>query len=73
MIIPYTLRKKTRGYRVKLTQRLDDYYNVGHFYYVIEDKRGSIMMAGSSTGGVPDRVMMKDLDELFERWWRDRR
>jgi len=71
MIVQHTLKKKIRGYHVKLTQRLDDYYNSGHFYWIVEDKRGNILMAGASTGGVPDRVVMKDLEELFDRWWQN--
>lgn len=73
MILQYTLRKKIRGYHVKLTQRLDDYYNTGHFYWTVEDNKGNILMAASSTGGVPDKITYNDLYELFERWWRDRR
>jgi hypothetical protein len=56
-----------------ITRGIDDYYNTGHYHYVIEDQKNNVVMAGSSTGGIPDRVMMKDLEELFERWWRDRR
>lgn len=66
----YTISIMIDGFEVRLTQKIIPRFNFGHYNWIIQDKKGNIMSAGTSWGGPPTRVDKSFLEEKYKEWKR---
>jgi len=75
-----TLEKKisTKGlsfdivYKIKLTQNQNEEWKFGHYSWYIENSNGDVVASGFSVGSPRDPVTKKELENIFNRWYKER-
>ena len=67
-----TIERKFKDYRLKVTQGMSERFNFGHYKWYIIDNHGHIVGNGYSGGSPPAELTEKDIEEIFERWERDK-
>lgn len=68
LTISVTLEKNGHSYFVKVTQRLNIEFNIGHYSGYIEDERHNVLDAFTSTNAPKDPITVSDLANHLDRY-----
>jgi hypothetical protein len=59
-------------YKIKLTQNQHEEWKFGHYFWYIESSNGDIVASGYSVGSPREPVTKKELENIFNRWYKDK-
>ena len=68
LTISVTLEKNGQSYFVKATQKLNPEFNIGHYSGYIEDSKGNVVDAFTSTNAPKDPITVEELADHLNRY-----